>query len=246
MTENGSRDLSPGDFFESIQVRSEDRAAVLDALRRVLRSMGFVPVDPSSLPPYEGPIEEEVEHDVRRFLVGPALDGWVPIFPSADLPEQLAVAQGLSEETRSPALVLNLHNGDVFYYWLFELGKLLDQYDSNPMYFGEPRTAEELEVVRGHPQRLRAILPDEVAAEDLEAVLTQSFPEDEEHEPDPDQLILWGDEQFAEFTRLLHIRNAAHSYDDAKHEGLEGFVEQPEQFVELAFAPPLQAAGPLQ
>ena len=24
MTENGSRDLSPGDFFESIQVRSED------------------------------------------------------------------------------------------------------------------------------------------------------------------------------------------------------------------------------
>src|SRR5207244_3264077 len=162
-------------------------------------------------PPYEGPIEEEVEHDVRRFLVGPALDGWVPIFPSADLPEQLAVAQGLSEETRRPALVLNLHNGDVFYYWLFELGKLLDQYDSNPMYFGEPRTADELEVVRGHPQRLRAILPNEVAPEDLEAVLTQSFPEDEEHEPDPDQLILWGDEQFAEFSRLLHIRNAAHS-----------------------------------
>ena len=72
------------------------------------------------------------------------------------------------------------------------------------------------------------------------------LPEDEEREPDPDELVLWGDEQFAEFARLLHIRNAAHSYDDAKHAGLSGFVEQPDQFIELAFAPPLQALGPLQ
>ena len=99
MTENGSRDLSPGDFFESVQVRSDDRDTVVDALRRVLRSMGFAPVDPAALPPYEGPIEEEMEYEARRFLVGPALDGWVGILPSADLPEQLA------DQVQSPHLL---------------------------------------------------------------------------------------------------------------------------------------------
>src|SRR5262249_32112377 len=129
MTENGSRDLSPGDFFESIQAHCDDRDLVLAGPRRVLGPMGLLRGDPAARPHYEGPIQEEVEHEARRFLVGPALDGWVPIFPSADLPEQLATAQRLSEEIHRPCLVLNLHNGDVFYYWLFDEGKLLDQYD---------------------------------------------------------------------------------------------------------------------
>ena len=246
MSASGSSELSPGDFFESIQVRVDDRGAVVEALQRVLRSMGFFPIAPASLPAYEGPIEEEVEAEARRFLVGPALDGWVPIFPSADLPEQLATAQRLSEETERPCLVLNLHNSDVFYYWLFSNGRLVDQYDSCPAYFDELRSADELEAVRGHPERVGSILPPGLEPKDLEAILTQTLAEHEANEPDPDQLVLWGDEQFAEFTRLLKIRNAAHSYEDAAREGLEGFVEYPDAFAELAFAPPLQASQPLQ
>jgi len=245
MSDNGSHATRAGEFFESIQVRSEDRERVLRALDRVLHSMGFVPVDPDSLPPYADPLQEEVEVEARRFLVGPPLEGWVALFASADLPEQLATAQRLSEETDAVTLVLNLHNGDVFYYWVFEQGRLVDQYDSHPDYFGDPRDAEELEAVRGHPARLRAILPPEVAPADVEAILTQTLTEHELREPDPEELVLWGDEQFDEFTRLLRIRNAAHSYHDAKQEGLEGFVERPEEFVERAYAPPLRADGGL-
>ncbi len=243
MSENGSTGTGTGEFFESIQVFTDDRAAVLSGLDRVMRSMGFLPVDPASLPPYVGPVQEEVEVEARRFFVGPALDGWVALFPSADLPEQLATAQRLSEETHKYCLVLNLHNGDVFYYWLFHEGKLIDQYESSPDYFGEPRSPEELEAVRGHPERLRPILPPGVEPEDVERILTQSFAEDEARDLNPDELILWGDEQFDEFTRLLHIRNAAHSYEDAAREGLVDFVERPEEFIEVAYAPPLRSDG---
>ena len=243
MIENGSQDGPIGEFFESIQVRSTDRGLVMEALRRTMHSMGFQPVDPAELPPFEGPIQEEIEVEARRFFVGPPLNGWVPLYPSSDLPEQLAAAQRISEETHAPTLLLNLHNGDVFYYWLFQEGRLADQYDSSPDYFGEPRSTEELEAVRGHPERLEAILPAGVTADELQAVLTQTFAEDEMQDPDPDELILWGDEQFAEFTRLLGIPNAAHSYADAKTVGLEGFVEQAQDFVELAFAPPLRNGG---
>jgi hypothetical protein len=201
--------------------------------------MGFTQVDPASLPPYEGPVEEETETGARRFLVGPALDGWVSILPSADLPEQLATAQRISEELHAPVVVLNLHNGDVFYYWVFRNGDLVDQYDSNPDYFGEPRSPQELEAVRGHPARWAELLPAGSDPRDVEAILTQTFAADEQKQPDADQLVLWGDEQFYDFARVLGIRNAAHSYEDASLEGLEGFVEQPEQFTEVAYAPPL-------
>jgi hypothetical protein len=245
MSDNGSHATRPGEFFESIQVRTEDQELVRRGLDRAMRSMGFVPVAPESLPPYEDPLQEEIEVAARRFLVGPAIEGWVALFPSADLPEQLATAQRLSEETHQDVLVLNLHNGDVFYYWLFREGHLVDQYDSNPDYFGEPRTPEELEAVRGHPSKLRTILPSGVEPEDVEAILTQSFAADELKEPDPDRLVLWGDEQFDAFTRLLGVRNAAHSFADAKAEGLDGFVEQPEAFAELAYAPPLRSDAAL-
>jgi hypothetical protein len=235
----GGDDQLDGEFFESIQVRSPDRAQVMDALARAQRSMGFVPVAPDSLPPYEGPIEEETETGARRFFVGPALDGWVSILPSADLPEQLATAQHISEELHQPAVVLNLHNGDVFYYWVFRNGDLVDQYDSNPDYFGEPRSPEELEAIRGHPARWAELIPPGTEPRDVEAILTQTFAADEQNEQGSDQLVLWGDEQFDDFTKLLGIRNAAHSYEDASLEGLEGFVEHPEQFTEVAFAPPL-------
>src|SRR4051794_17337375 len=242
MTDDGNADERIGEFFESIQVMSADRELVLRELRETLRSMGFVPVDPNTLPPYEGAVQDEIETEARRFFVGPAEGGWVPLFPSSDLPEQLAMAQLLSERTHRPTLVLNLHNGDVFYYWLFEEGKLLDQYDSNPGYFDEPRSVEELSAVRGHPKQLASILPPGVAPEDVEAILTQTL-DNAAEATDQHGVVLWGDEQFDEFTRLLHIPNAAHSYEDAKLEGLEGFVEHPEEFVEIGFSPAPRGNG---
>lgn len=244
MTANGSEEQVDGEFFESIQVRADDRGSVLEALRRVMHSMGFQPVLPDSLPAYEDALQDELEVEARRFYVGPTRNHWVSILPSADLPEQLATAQRLSEETHTPSLVLNLHNGDVFYYWIFDEGRLVDQYDSNPGYFKEPRSPEELEAVRGHPARWRQLFPAGVEPEDVERILTQTFePDQGEGEPDGDELVLWGDEQAAEFAQLLRIPNASHSYSDAKLEGLDGFVEDPEEFVEVAFAPPMRTDG---
>ena len=70
MTDDGNADERIGEFFESIQVMSADRELVLRELREALRTMGFVPVDPNMLPPYEGAVQDEIETEARRFYVG--------------------------------------------------------------------------------------------------------------------------------------------------------------------------------
>ena len=92
--------------------------------------------------------------------------------------------------------------------------------------------------------RTRLRLAIGVGPEDVEAILTQTLDNDAEA-TDQHGVVLWGDEQFDEFTRLLRIPNAAHSYEDAKLEGLEGFVEHPESFVEMSRSRPRRAGtGP--
>jgi hypothetical protein len=74
----------------------------------------------------------------RQAFVAPSVDGYIVIFDKkADEREQAlqSLAVDLSISFQNVAFAVLVHDGDVFAYWLYDVGQLLDNYNSAPSYF---------------------------------------------------------------------------------------------------------------
>ncbi len=68
-------------------------------------------------------------------FIGPGEKNWVPVYPEIneeDLPLEL-----LSQKLMTTILEIDLHDDDVFCYWLFRDGTEIDRFNSCPDYFGD-------------------------------------------------------------------------------------------------------------
>src|SRR3954464_14756919 len=116
-----------GGFYGSIQVRTDERDAVLRA------------------------VEALATGSQRRFLCGPVIKGWVGIYPD-NAGQSAADGDAIAASVASDAFYLCVHDDDVVCYRFYQAGRLVDEYVSMPGYFGEARREEELRLV-GHPER---------------------------------------------------------------------------------------------
>src|SRR6266403_4172323 len=96
-----------GAFYGSILVRTEDSEAVQRVLSQVAK-----------------------ESD-SRFLVGPALNGWVSIFPNNSGQSDEISAQ-IAKLIPNDIFHLIVHDDDIFGYYFYRNGALSDQYNSCP------------------------------------------------------------------------------------------------------------------
>src|SRR6516225_7885016 len=101
-----------GAFFGSIQIRSEDQDAVKTAVEDVARELK------------------------RKFLVGPAIKGWIAVYPDESGQDDTC-AIALAKRINTILLQLIVHDDDIFIYNLFRKGELLNEYSSKPDYFEE-------------------------------------------------------------------------------------------------------------
>jgi hypothetical protein len=108
-----------GGHFSSIQVRSEDQAAVKAALEGVAREFG------------------------KRFLLAPPLEGWIAIYPDDSGQDERCVA-ALAKRLNTVVLYLMVHDSDLFFYNFFSHGELLNEYSSDPDCFEEQSAAEQV------------------------------------------------------------------------------------------------------
>src|SRR5436190_13112652 len=122
-----------GAFYGSILVKTED----LEAIRRVL-----------------GHVARESDN---RFLVGPALNGWVSIFPN-NSGQNDQVSAEIAKLDSHDIFHLIVHDDDIFTYYFYRNGKLIDQYNSCPNYFHEVSEAEK-EQCKGNPEMFQDLLP---------------------------------------------------------------------------------------
>jgi hypothetical protein len=182
-----------GGFYGSAQVRSEDRGLVRQVAEEVARAKGI------------------------KCLLGPALRGWVGVYPEFGGQDH-TVGEEIAQRLGLEVLYLLVHDDDVMAYWLWRGGELADSYWSAPGYFGEDQR-EEQEAMGGRPEVFGPLL---------------------RKGPQPMRELLRRDrEQFAvemerleKFARLLDIPNAVTSYDYLKQgetEGIRGW----KQFEEL-------------
>jgi hypothetical protein len=115
-----------GGFYGSILLRTEDAAGVRVVLENLAK-----------------------END-SKFLLGPALSGWISVFPSEHGQDD-SVSAELSRQLQVDVLHLLVHDDDVFAYFFYRAGNRADGYNSCPDYFGET-SDEEKERQRGKPE----------------------------------------------------------------------------------------------
>jgi uncharacterized protein len=117
-----------------------------------------------------------------RALVTDQKNGWITLHDEAsdgqNIKEIRRVAKSLSAKTAAPVLALLVHDSDVLLYLLYDHGRLIDQFDSHPGYFG-PVSAAQRKKWSGHFALLAKLAPRKTPAAAIRDALTspQAFAE---------------------------------------------------------------------
>ncbi len=185
-----------GGFYGSTHVRTTDRAAVLAALEQVARKEG------------------------GKYFIGPEIDGWVTVYPPNG-GQSDDTAKALARKLPHDILHVLVHDDDIFAYSFFRAGKLADEFNSLPDYFGAV-SAKKRAKLRGRPEVFDHLVTDEAARRELRELLALG----------PDEQPAFASESLTLFARLLRLPNAVTSYDYLNEDETEG-VERFEEFVHV-------------
>ncbi len=166
-----------GTFYGSIHVRTENSDAVQKALDQVAKEANC------------------------RFLLGPPLNGWISVFPN-DSGQSDRISAEISKHLPHDIFHLIVHDDDIFGYFFYRDGKLIDQYNSCPDYFEEVSDGEK-EQCKGRPEIFQDLLPKPESLTKLKALLVT----DEKNE------FVFEQKRMAQFVELLGLQNALSSYE---------------------------------
>lgn len=144
-----------GAFFTNCQVRSNDANAVAAALATIGTSGAYV---------------------------SPPCGGWVTVYDHATESQAsellIALAEELSKALNTTAIGFLVHDSDIAAYWLCQKGKLVDEFDSCPDYFGNKVSAAQRQKVRGDTAKLLPLCVAGTTAEQIDAVIHPANEED--------------------------------------------------------------------
>jgi hypothetical protein len=183
-----------GGFFGSIQVRSENREAVVAAVEKIFNQKRI------------------------KCLVGPALNGWVGVFPEGSGQDE-KVGAAIAAELRGYVLALTVHDSDIMTFWLWRDRKVVATYWSAPGYFGEEDRAKQ-EAMTGNAKEFEGLVP---SIDELANILRREG-----------GLYVFEEERLEQFAKLLGIEHAMLSYEYVKFgrardiKGLGEFTEHPQ------------------
>jgi Ankyrin repeats (3 copies) len=132
-----------------------------------------------------------------RALVSEHQRGWITIYDEAsdaqDIKEIRRVAKSRSAKTSTAVLALLVHDSDVLLCLFYDHGRLTDQFDSHPGYFGPVSDAQRKKWA-GHFARLAKLAPRKTTAAALRDALTSPQP--------------FAEERVTQFAHLLGIEPA--------------------------------------
>jgi hypothetical protein len=132
-----------GSFISNIHIRDAEVGAVTQAVRRC----GMAPA-----------------------YLSAGAGSWISVYPNeADQKDArlASIAAEISRTTAAPTFVFMVHDSDIFLYWLFDHGELIDSYNSNPGYFDGAAHAPE----GGRPELIAPLCVDGVTPETLALIL---------------------------------------------------------------------------
>jgi hypothetical protein len=125
-----------GAFFTNYHLRCTDPAAVAESAKDLIAT---------------------------RAYVSPAKDGWITLYDetseSQDTAEITRLGRELSLRLNTALFAFLIHDSDVFVYYLFDRGELIDEYNSDPAYFSGAVTEETRHRLAGQPPTVLKYCP---------------------------------------------------------------------------------------
>jgi hypothetical protein len=197
-----------GEFLVNLFVQSEDRDAVAEAVKPILRPVYL-----------RANTQHQLSADSTAVYVAPSIRGWVGVFDLLMEGQDEALCEWavkkVSGALQTTALSFLLHDGDFLRYWLARGGRLLDRYHSVPDYFGPVPTAEAKRM-QGRPS-----LVADLCGKPLEALHLARMLRD----PEWDALEL-----LQEICACLEIPNPMVGFNQVEEDGEDGWLEGWESF----------------
>lgn len=188
-----------GAFFDSIHVRTDNSGTVQKALEQVAK-----------------------EADCK-FLIGPAINGWISIFPS-DIGRNEPISAKIATLIPNDVFHLTVHDDDIFFYHFYRNGQLIDRYNSCPDSFEEV-SEDEKKQCQGHPELFQDLLRDTKFLTKLKTLLAADK-------------FTFESERMAQFVKLFGLSNASSSYDYLQSEDWdEDEIEGWKQFIHIEYQP---------
>jgi len=182
-----------GAFFTNLQIRSTSTQAVCAALPKLTDS---------------------------RAYVSPEGNGWVTVYLEATEDQNdktlRTIAGGLSQSLQADVLGFLVHDSDIAAYWLFQNGRLTDEFDSAPDYFGARVDAKTRARVRGNTDILLPLCLAGTSHAQLNQVLHPA-----------DGFATFADETVTELAKLLGIdeTRASLGFNYFDEEGAENLAD---------------------
>jgi WD40 repeat protein len=165
-----------GAFFGSIHVRTESSDTVQKALEQVAKGADC------------------------KFLLGPALNGWISVFPHNG-GQSAEISTEIAKHLPHDIFHLVVHDDDIFCYYFYRNGQEVDQYNSCPDYF-EKVSDEEKQKCQGHPELFQDLLRKPELLSKLKTLLAADG-----------EKFTFEHERMEQFVDLLGLSNALSSYE---------------------------------
>ncbi|MCJ7729870.1 MAG: hypothetical protein MUO27_08360 [Sedimentisphaerales bacterium] len=96
----------------------------------------------------------------HKFYLSPPINGWVSIFPDGSGQDE-RVSRYIAKHLDYDILHLLVHDDDIFCYWYYRKGSLVDEYNSRPGYFGEFVSHKKREKLKGNPDVFKELVTDQ-------------------------------------------------------------------------------------
>jgi hypothetical protein len=147
-------------------------------------------------------VEKEVKalNPAAAWVTG-AKNGWITIYEEGASTQDESRIRNLTERVsaglKAPAIAFLVHDSDFLCYWLFEDGRLIDEFNSCPDYFDEGESEESL---TGKPDEVLKYCPPGTNLGDVEKVLG-------------DKNQVFADSQLAQLAELLGIDSTRAAVD---------------------------------
>ncbi len=139
-----------GGFYDSIHIRSESSDYIRNVLADISKREGY------------------------KFFMSKPINGWIGVFP--DNYGQVPLADAIANMVNYDVLRLVVHDDDVFCYWYYRDGKLVDEYNSCPDYFGEKVPNKERKRLKGRPEVFAKLVDGKKIIDEIRKILRVSSP----------------------------------------------------------------------
>ena len=192
-----------GTFYGSILVRTENSDEVQKAL---------------------GEVAQVTDH---KFLLGPPVSGWISIFPDRSGQSDKTSVE-IAKLLPNDIFHLVVHDDDIFSYYFYRDGRLVDQYNSCPDYFGEV-SSEDKKQCLGRPELFQDLLTKPGSLSKLKTLIAADK-----------EKFTFEQERMTQFVELLGLPNTLSSYEylqQGERDGIKGwkqFIHIPDLTAEKA------------